>query len=60
MSKKTTLINHEDLIHTHFSKGWAYIQGEKSHQFITPDGRWRDIYTKECKWIKREPIYRVA
>jgi len=53
-------ISHENLIHEHFSRGWAYIQLESSHEFITPDGKHKDIYTKSGKWLKREPIYKVA
>jgi len=59
-NSKTIYITHEKLIHDHFSRGWAYIQGESTHQFITPDGRWKDIYTKEGKWLRREPLYKAA
>lgn len=54
------VITHENLIHEHLSKGWAYIQDDDRHHFITPDGRWKDIYTKEGKWVKREQIYQAA
>lgn len=58
--KKDKYTSCENLIHEHFCRGWAYVQSDVFHEFITPDGRWRDFYSMEGKWLKREQVYKAA